>query len=1566
MSKLYINNKGIDVPVAELELISTKEQLVLGNLERDLILRTAGNVKIQVGNKFYDLPMSESTDSVGTGVTLPSESGVIVLNSDSELLTLAYPGDGSLIYIKESKTFYVADGSEYTLINRADNNKIFLSFDESQNLTGDEKYTLAFNTGNTISSLSAVASLPRASVFPGMVIFAIAEGKHYQLTDEFNSTITESWKELYLSLDGGTVEGPVTIKNSRLLIDSQFKDTWLPLNSNTFDGIFLGSSNYANGLGIWKTADNVIFSTQDQTTFGYKFMTRGSDQNAYNPLSISNNSVGIGGGISYSHSLAVSGPALLRNKVTMNQGFNSPDFIEGINGTGYDLSKDSQDKWTLEVDKLVVRNDFDSNLPQYKTKAIDGSLIMNYSVVITDVDLIESIPVVVQASKVGKYSDIAGTVMPLKDRVRYATITRTPIASLTSSNVVTPVTELFKLPYGIGDKTAGGALAPYTTYTRDGSGSLVIGTGTVEIDVINVFEIQVNSDVSTFAVGDLFFYKEWSADKVEYSVTYAEVVAITEDSLIVYVYGRGYLNSSNILIKIGNKITQESFIQLNASDRNSPYLEVADNITDFNDFIENFYYSSNSTEDTDDRSNNRFTKDNVRVKIGLLADIVDTDLGLTAGAQSGLYSDNAYLKGKFVGTKVKFGSQLDFQNDILTIVDLETVKNRTITGSGGLSGGGKLFTADVVITHKDSTWVTKSDLTAGNVISNLSFDQYGHPTGWTTRNLDNVYQLRSEKNAANGYAGLGADGKLFANQLPTLVITDTFVVASQAAMLGLSTAEQGDIAIRTDINKTYVLASGSPATLTNWKELLTPTDLVTSVNGLTGIVTLTTTNIAEGTNLYFTTARAIGSALTGYSVGPNSPVIAGDSILAAFGKLQAQISAVSVAAETDPTVGSHIKAITTTNISNWNTAYSWGNHAGLYKPVSYVPSWDEITNKPSTIGTETDPTVGSHIKAITTTQIANWNGAAFLYPRYPDSSEYDLNNDRAFGVRGVGANNTNAPLAYASVLSLPNADTGLQITGGHGTDQLLFRGWWNWGATWNPWRTLWHNGNLVPDVATTPNTIVKRDPDGWLSFGGAQGLKFASGGDIGAIFYEGPANGSGKLVLEVGDDNAATQAVVIRSRYWNTTSTPFDIAYFSANGSTTLSGPTTITSWLNVGGGTVNGGGTKIYLTNAAATKKMGFSAGRNSVTEENLYIMNVTDNTYPFIFTPAGDLYANSFNGNSTSMQTVNKIGVHLINGNNAPTISLAIGDYDTGFNQIADGILSYVSNGITQFEFSPTSIRTFLGLGSNATNSTAFLPLTGGSVTGSLAVGTSNAPVEALDVTGNIKASGTIKANTAWFRGVAGGVVISDNSAAGKIVLRASGDTGSGGDVSITGGNNLSTGGTITASGGFIGNATTSQRFLTARLINGVSFNGSADITIADSTKLPLAGGTLTGNLNGTNATFTGTVTASGGGFTSLRELKDIKEDWAGNALDEINKLQVRQFEYLNNPGQLNLGLIIDEVPDSSASVILTRDRRSVNSYTLHGLSLLAHKETKSRIEILEEEVKQLKNKLIANGLE
>lgn len=64
--------------------------------------------------------------------------------------------------------------------------------------------------------------------------------------------------------------------------------------------------------------------------------------------------------------------------------------------------------------------------------------------------------------------------------------------------------------------------------------------------------------------------------------------------------------------------------------------------------------------------------------------------------------------------------------------------------------------------------------------------------------------------------------------------------------------------------------------------------------------------------------------------------------------------------ETDPTVPSHVKSITTTQISNWNTAYGWGNHAS----IGYLTSF-----------TESDPTVPSHVKSIVTTDITNWNNA---------------------------------------------------------------------------------------------------------------------------------------------------------------------------------------------------------------------------------------------------------------------------------------------------------------------------------------------------------------------------------------------------------------------------------------------------------------------------------------------------------------------------------------------------------------------------------------------------------------
>jgi hypothetical protein len=52
-----------------------------------------------------------------------------------------------------------------------------------------------------------------------------------------------------------------------------------------------------------------------------------------------------------------------------------------------------------------------------------------------------------------------------------------------------------------------------------------------------------------------------------------------------------------------------------------------------------------------------------------------------------------------------------------------------------------------------------------------------------------------------------------------------------------------------------------------------------------------TGGLPEGTNKYFTDARALGAALTGFVTTDAAPVVATDLVVAAFGKLQAQVSA---------------------------------------------------------------------------------------------------------------------------------------------------------------------------------------------------------------------------------------------------------------------------------------------------------------------------------------------------------------------------------------------------------------------------------------------------------------------------------------------------------------------------------------------------------------------------------------------------------------------------------------------------------------------------------------------------
>lgn len=79
----------------------------------------------------------------------------------------------------------------------------------------------------------------------------------------------------------------------------------------------------------------------------------------------------------------------------------------------------------------------------------------------------------------------------------------------------------------------------------------------------------------------------------------------------------------------------------------------------------------------------------------------------------------------------------------------------------------------------------------------------------------------AQKGAASGVATLDSESKIPLAQLPATAITSTFVVNTEAAMLALS-AQEGDVAIRPDIGKSFILQAEPASTLANWQELLSP------------------------------------------------------------------------------------------------------------------------------------------------------------------------------------------------------------------------------------------------------------------------------------------------------------------------------------------------------------------------------------------------------------------------------------------------------------------------------------------------------------------------------------------------------------------------------------------------------------------------------------------------------------------------------------------------------------------------------------------------------------------------
>jgi hypothetical protein len=136
------------------------------------------------------------------------------------------------------------------------------------------------------------------------------------------------------------------------------------------------------------------------------------------------------------------------------------------------------------------------------------------------------------------------------------------------------------------------------------------------------------------------------------------------------------------------------------------------------------------------------------------------------------------------------------------------------------------------------------------------FNNKQNALGYIPENIAN-------KGVANGYAPLDATAKIPSIFLPSIAFTNVYVVATLAARNALTGLNEGDVAVVLDaqpdtppgISATYIWTGSSWVALNQGSE-------VYSVNGFTGTVNLTTSNISEGTNLYYLDSRAV-AAMTG-------------------------------------------------------------------------------------------------------------------------------------------------------------------------------------------------------------------------------------------------------------------------------------------------------------------------------------------------------------------------------------------------------------------------------------------------------------------------------------------------------------------------------------------------------------------------------------------------------------------------------------------------------------------------------------------------------------------------------
>ena len=168
-----------------------------------------------------------------------------------------------------------------------------------------------------------------------------------------------------------------------------------------------------------------------------------------------------------------------------------------------------------------------------------------------------------------------------------------------------------------------------------------------------------------------------------------------------------------------------------------------------------------------------------------------------------------------------------------------TVSSNPFTvGSDGLIQfyveGSQVVTITATSGTNSATW--------SNVVLNELFTPSDYATAAQGTKADTALQAADIANKADLVGGVIPN-----SQLPSLAITEYLgEAANQTALLALS-GQRGDWAIRTDLGTTFILTNDGGSSISDWTEIATPADAVSSVNGNTGAVVLDASDVGAAT-----------------------------------------------------------------------------------------------------------------------------------------------------------------------------------------------------------------------------------------------------------------------------------------------------------------------------------------------------------------------------------------------------------------------------------------------------------------------------------------------------------------------------------------------------------------------------------------------------------------------------------------------------------------------------------------------------------------------------------------------